>query len=169
MLQKWPLFYYHYYNYYSIEMGEKSWHTLPSAFLFSLKTDSSSCSSSAVHTRADLPRTKSNVYNHRVFWGCTCGGVYVPFIYLHARWVTVGDSGLCCWFCVTSVEPKLTSLCGGFATTGKWWRKLVVVSNWILIFHQLHRVTSGQFNKKAPFKTLLIYMRSQIHKTSALS
>ena len=56
----------------------KSWHTLPSAFLFSLKTDSSSCSSSAVHTWVDLPRTKSNAYNHRIFWGCTG----VEFTYL---------------------------------------------------------------------------------------
>ena len=27
---------------------------------------------------------------------CNPGGVYVPCIYMHARWVTVGDSGLCC-------------------------------------------------------------------------
>ena len=36
---------------------------------------------------------------------CTSGGVYAPCIYSHARWVTVGDSGLCCCFtCVTSFE-----------------------------------------------------------------
>ena len=38
-----------------------------------------------------------------IFWGCTSGGVYVPCIYTHARWVTVGDSGLCCT-CVTYFE-----------------------------------------------------------------
>ena len=29
--------------------------------------------------------------------GCTVGGVYVPCIYSHARWVTVGDSNLLLW------------------------------------------------------------------------
>ena len=33
-----------------------------------------------------------------LFWGCTSGGVYAPHIYLHARWVTVGNSSLCCVF-----------------------------------------------------------------------
>ena len=37
----------------------------------------------------------SNAYK---IWGCTCGGVYVPCFYSHARWeYTVGDSGLCCY------------------------------------------------------------------------
>ena len=41
----------------------------------------------------------------RTFWGCTSGGVYVPCIYTHVRWVTAGDSGLCCCACMTSLEP----------------------------------------------------------------
>ena len=38
-------------------------------------------------------------------------------LYLHACQVrvTLGDSGLCCCACATSVEPKLTPLCLGFA------------------------------------------------------
>ena len=44
-------------------------------------------------------------------WGCTWGGVCVPCIDTHARWVTVGDSGLCCCVCVTSFECWLTPLC----------------------------------------------------------
>ena len=43
-------------------------------------------------------------------WECTCGGVYVPCIYTHARWVTVGDSGLCC-VCVRYFKSWLTPLC----------------------------------------------------------
>ena len=37
-----------------------------------------------------------------LFWGCTSGWVYVPWI-LHACWmrVTGGNSGLCCCICVT--------------------------------------------------------------------
>ena len=41
----------------------------------------------------------------RTFWGCTSGGVSVPCIYTHVRWVTAGDSGLCCRACMTSLEP----------------------------------------------------------------
>ena len=41
---------------------------------------------------------------------CTSGGVNnVPFTYSHARWVTVGDSGLYC-DCATSFELSLTPL-----------------------------------------------------------
>ena len=39
----------------------------------------------------------------RTFWGWTSGGVYVPCIYTHVRWVTAGDSGLCCCAFMTSL------------------------------------------------------------------
>ena len=54
-----------------------------------------------------------NKYFH--FWGCTSGGVDLP-CYLHACQVrdTVGDSGLCCWVCVTSFKHWLTPLCVEF-------------------------------------------------------
>ena len=42
--------------------------------------------------------------------GCPSSGVYVPCIYTHARWVTVGNSGLCCCTCVTYFERLLTPL-----------------------------------------------------------
>ena len=42
--------------------------------------------------------------------GCTSSGVYVPCIYTHARWVTVGNSGFCCYTCVTYFERLLTPL-----------------------------------------------------------
>ena len=45
------------------------------------------------------------------FRGCTSGGVYVPCIYMHARCVTVVDSGLCCCTCVVYFERQLTPLC----------------------------------------------------------
>ena len=56
----------------------------------------------------------SNTYK---IWGCTCGGVYVPCIYSHARWeYTVGDSGLCCYVFqgLNIVDPtklSVTTLC----------------------------------------------------------
>ena len=43
-----------------------------------------------------------------LFRGCTSGGVYIPSTYTHARWVTVGNSGLCCCTCVTYFERWLT-------------------------------------------------------------
>ena len=36
--------------------------------------------------------------------GCTSGWVCVPCIFTHARWVTVGDSGLCCCTVITYFE-----------------------------------------------------------------
>ena len=39
------------------------------------------------------------------FWGYTSGGVNVYCIYTLVRWVTAGDSGLCCRACMTSLEP----------------------------------------------------------------
>ena len=42
--------------------------------------------------------------------GCTSIGVYVPCIYTHARWVTVGHSGLCCCTCLTYFKRLLTPL-----------------------------------------------------------
>ena len=39
---------------------------------------------------------------------CSSGGVYVPYVYSHARWVTIGDSGVC--VCVLCFEHKVTPL-----------------------------------------------------------
>ena len=43
-----------------------------------------------------------NAIKRYIVWGGTSGGVYVPCIYANARWVTVGDSGLCCTFVTSS-------------------------------------------------------------------
>ena len=51
------------------------------------------------------PRQRQVEPCSRTFWGCTSGGVYVPCIYTHVRWVTAGDSGLCGRVCMTSLEP----------------------------------------------------------------
>ena len=44
-----------------------------------------------------------------LFWGCTCGGVYMPSISCTPGGVTVGDSGLCC--CVPCLSNTIISLC----------------------------------------------------------
>ena len=44
------------------------------------------------------------------FIGCTCGGVYVPYILACQVGVTVGDSDLLLFVCVTSFERQLTPL-----------------------------------------------------------
>ena len=169
MLQKWPLFYYHYYNYYSIEMGKKKLaHSTVSVFI--LPEDRLQLLFIVSCPHPSWPATDQikclqpqGLLRMYLWWG-------LRTFYLLACQLSYRRQlrSLLLVLCDLS-RAQINSLVWGFATTGKWWRKLVVVSNWILIFHQLHRVTSGQFNKKAPFKTLLIYMRSQIHKTSALS
>ena len=45
------------------------------------------------------------------FGGCMSGRVYVPCIFSHAWWVTVGNLGLCCCVCVMPFERQLTLVC----------------------------------------------------------
>ena len=46
-----------------------------------------------------------------VVWGCTSDGVYVPCIYMHARWVTIADPDLC-GICVMYFEHWPTLIQG---------------------------------------------------------
>ena len=65
---------------------------------------------SSKHTRSLAPwkrvplKEEEEEEEEEEIWGCTSGGVYVPCIYSHAWWITVGDSGLCCCTCVTYFE-----------------------------------------------------------------
>ena len=55
--------------------------------------------------------TSGRVYVPCISWRCTSCGLCVPCIYMHARWVIIGDSGLCCCTCVTYFKDSLTPLC----------------------------------------------------------
>ena len=56
-----------------------------------------------------------------VYWGCTCGGVYVPCVHACQVRVTVGDSGLCCCTCVTYFKRWLTVNFGSLEEGARKW------------------------------------------------
>ena len=64
--------------------------------------------------------------------GCTFAEVYVPCIYTHARWFTVGDSGRCC--CVPCLSSAFISLCWLCNNNSKCIRKFCKIGHESIIF-----------------------------------
>ena len=59
-------------------------------------TNESPVATLACHVSRCMVHKLHQKNNLKVNRGCTLGGVYVPCSYSCARWVTVGNSGLCC-------------------------------------------------------------------------
>ena len=96
----------------------------------------------------------------------TSGGVYVSCMYMHTRWVTVGDSGFCCCACVTSFERWLTPLCvdvivhsfssGHFILIHSVFCFFKPETEWLLTFW-------NKIQTQNRFKRTLIYLSTDTH------